>query len=79
MSNKKWLIPCIFLFKLFNGIVIYIVTIFTDITFQCDYEGTMTQLFDVGTEEFSVILLWSYGAAAIALTLWSTFLLWSLS
>ncbi|RHN41829.1 putative membrane transport protein [Medicago truncatula] len=41
--------------------------------------STMTQLFDVGTEEFSVILLWSYGAAAIALTLWSTFLLWSLS
>ncbi|KAK2355373.1 protein PIN-LIKES [Trifolium repens] len=41
--------------------------------------STMAQLFDVGTEEFSVILLWTYGAAAIALTLWSTFLLWSLS
>ncbi|XP_004509460.1 protein PIN-LIKES 7-like [Cicer arietinum] len=41
--------------------------------------STMAQLFDVGTEEFSVILLWTYGAAAIALTLWSTFLLWTLS
>ncbi|WJX88298.1 hypothetical protein P8452_70404 [Trifolium repens] len=41
--------------------------------------STMAQLFDVGTEEFSVILLWTYGAAAIALTFWSTFLLWSLS
>ncbi|CAK8561943.1 unnamed protein product [Lathyrus sativus] len=41
--------------------------------------STMAQLFEVGTEEFSVILLWTYGAAAIALTLWSTFLLWSLS
>ncbi|RDY07443.1 Protein PIN-LIKES 7, partial [Mucuna pruriens] len=34
--------------------------------------STMAQLFDVGTEEFSVILLWTYGAATIALTLWST-------
>ncbi|XP_058736708.1 protein PIN-LIKES 7-like [Vicia villosa] len=41
--------------------------------------STMAQLFEVGTEEFSVILLWTYGASAIALTLWSTFLLWSLS
>ncbi|TKY58387.1 putative transporter C5D6.04 [Spatholobus suberectus] len=31
-------------------------------------QGTMAQLFDVGTEEFSVILLWTYGAATIALT-----------
>ncbi|CAJ1942193.1 unnamed protein product [Sphenostylis stenocarpa] len=28
--------------------------------------STMAQLFDVGTEEFSVILLWTYGAASIA-------------
>ncbi|KAJ1403836.1 Ribonuclease H-like superfamily [Sesbania bispinosa] len=30
--------------------------------------STMAQLFDVGTEECSVILLWTYSAAAIALT-----------
>ncbi|XP_027347882.1 protein PIN-LIKES 7-like [Abrus precatorius] len=41
--------------------------------------STMAQLFDVGTEEFSVILLWTYGAATIALTLWSTFLIWIFS
>ncbi|KAK7386560.1 hypothetical protein VNO78_26893 [Psophocarpus tetragonolobus] len=41
--------------------------------------STMAQLFDVGTEEFSVILLWTYGAAAIALTLWSTYLIWIFS
>jgi len=39
------------------------------------YVGTMAQLFDVGNEECSVILLWTYSAAAIALTAWSTFLL----
>jgi hypothetical protein len=43
------------------------------------YVGTMAQLFDVGNEECSVILLWTYSAAAIALTAWSTFLLWLLS
>ncbi|XP_020217283.1 protein PIN-LIKES 7 isoform X1 [Cajanus cajan] len=41
--------------------------------------STMAQLFDVGNEECSVILLWTYSAAAIALTTWSTFLLWALS
>lgn len=41
--------------------------------------STMAQLFDVGNEECSVILLWTYTAAAIALTAWSTFLLWLLS
>lgn len=47
---------------------------------QCiHYAGTMAQLFDVGNEECSVILLWTYSAAAIALTAWSTFLLWVLS
>ncbi|OIW10763.1 hypothetical protein TanjilG_27709 [Lupinus angustifolius] len=35
----------------------------------------MTQLFDVGTEECSVILLWTYVSAAITLTAWSTFLI----
>ncbi|XP_006660956.1 protein PIN-LIKES 7-like [Oryza brachyantha] len=34
--------------------------------------GTMAQLFDVGQEECSVIFLWSYLIAAIALTTWST-------
>ncbi|CAI8617334.1 unnamed protein product [Vicia faba] len=41
--------------------------------------STMAQLFDVGNEECSVILLWTYSAAAITLTAWSTFLLWILS
>ncbi|ESW28253.1 hypothetical protein PHAVU_003G271200 [Phaseolus vulgaris] len=41
--------------------------------------STMAQLFDVGTEEFSVILLWTYGAATVALTLWSTYLIWIFS
>uniref|UniRef100_A0A2P2PJD8 Auxin efflux carrier family protein n=1 Tax=Rhizophora mucronata TaxID=61149 RepID=A0A2P2PJD8_RHIMU len=34
--------------------------------------GTMTQLFDVGQEECSVLFLWTYLVAALALTLWST-------
>ncbi|RZC09744.1 Protein PIN-LIKES 3 [Glycine soja] len=38
--------------------------------------STMAQLFEVGNEERSVILLWTYSAAAIALTAWLTFLLW---
>ncbi|KAI4330422.1 hypothetical protein MLD38_028712 [Melastoma candidum] len=41
--------------------------------------GTMTQLFDVGQEECSVLFLWSYMVAAIALTLWSTVFMWILS
>ncbi|KOM32125.1 protein PIN-LIKES 7-like [Vigna umbellata] len=41
--------------------------------------STMAQLFDVGTEESSVIILWTYGAATIALTLWSTYLIWIFS
>ncbi|KAI4327861.1 hypothetical protein L6164_020273 [Bauhinia variegata] len=41
--------------------------------------STMAQLFDVGQEECSVILLWTYAAAVIALTGWSTFLMWLLS
>ncbi|XP_028795304.1 protein PIN-LIKES 7 isoform X2 [Neltuma alba] len=41
--------------------------------------STMAQLFDVGQEECSVILFWTYGAAAIALTVWSTVLMWMLS
>ncbi|RYQ81742.1 hypothetical protein Ahy_B10g100356 [Arachis hypogaea] len=42
-------------------------------------QGTMTQLFDAGTEEASVITLWTYSAATISLTLWSTTLLYVLT
>ncbi|XP_021759434.1 protein PIN-LIKES 3-like isoform X2 [Chenopodium quinoa] len=38
--------------------------------------GTMTQVFGSGQSEYSVILLWTYGLAAVSLTLWSTFFLW---
>ncbi|PWA58437.1 auxin efflux carrier family protein [Artemisia annua] len=38
--------------------------------------GTIVQLFGVGESECSVIMLWTYGLASVALTLWSTFFLW---
>ncbi|XP_008786677.2 protein PIN-LIKES 7 isoform X1 [Phoenix dactylifera] len=41
--------------------------------------GTMAQLFDAGKEECSVIFLWTYLVAAIALTVWSTIFMWILS
>ncbi|CAK9137040.1 unnamed protein product [Ilex paraguariensis] len=41
--------------------------------------GTMTQLFDVAQEECSVIMMWTYLVAALALTLWSTVFMWILS
>ncbi|KAK7272999.1 hypothetical protein RIF29_14045 [Crotalaria pallida] len=41
--------------------------------------STMVQLFDIGVEESSVMLLWSYGIAPISLTAWSTLLLWLFS
>ncbi|KAL5706084.1 Protein PIN-LIKES 7 [Ranunculus cassubicifolius] len=41
--------------------------------------GTMTQLFDVGQEECSVIFLWTYLAATLALTVWSTVYMYILS
>ncbi|XP_042495647.1 protein PIN-LIKES 3-like [Macadamia integrifolia] len=41
--------------------------------------GTITQLFGAGERECSVILLWTYGLASIALTLWSTFFMWLVS
>ncbi|KAG6394396.1 hypothetical protein SASPL_144980 [Salvia splendens] len=41
--------------------------------------GTMTQLFDVAQEECSVLFLWTYLAAAIALTAWSTLFMWILT
>ncbi|GMY11064.1 protein PIN-LIKES 7-like [Fagus crenata] len=41
--------------------------------------GTMTQLFDVAQEECSVLFLWTYLVAALALTVWSTIYMWILS
>ena len=41
--------------------------------------GTMTQLFDVAQEECSVLFLWTYLAAAIALTAWSSLFMWILT
>ncbi|KAL5557368.1 hypothetical protein UlMin_039604 [Ulmus minor] len=41
--------------------------------------STMTELFDVGQEECSVLFLWTYLVAALALTLWSTVFMWILS
>ncbi|KAK1297053.1 hypothetical protein QJS10_CPB15g00206 [Acorus calamus] len=41
--------------------------------------GTMTQLFDVGQEECSVIFLWTYVVSAFAITIWSTVYMWILS
>ncbi|XP_037495199.1 protein PIN-LIKES 5 [Jatropha curcas] len=41
--------------------------------------GTMTQLFNVGQEECSVLFLWTYLGAALALTVWSTVFMWILS
>ncbi|XP_057861984.2 protein PIN-LIKES 7 [Cryptomeria japonica] len=40
--------------------------------------GTMTQLFGVGESECSVIFLWTYLLAAVAITIWSTFYMWLL-
>lgn len=34
--------------------------------------GTMTQLFDVAQEECSVLMMWTYLAACLSLTVWST-------
>lgn len=41
--------------------------------------GTMTQLFDVAQEECSVLFLWTYLVAALALTGWSMVFMWILS
>ncbi|XP_019185490.1 PREDICTED: protein PIN-LIKES 7-like [Ipomoea nil] len=41
--------------------------------------GTIAQLFDIGEAECSVMLLWTYVAAAFALTIWSTVFMWILS
>lgn len=41
--------------------------------------GIMTQLFDVGQEECSVIMFWTYSAAALALAVWYAVFMWILS
>ncbi|KAM3285600.1 protein PIN-LIKES 7 [Capsicum chacoense] len=41
--------------------------------------GTMTQLVDVAQEECSVLVMWTYLVAALALTIWSTVFMWLLS
>ncbi|PKA52769.1 hypothetical protein AXF42_Ash001750 [Apostasia shenzhenica] len=41
--------------------------------------GVMAQLFGVGQEESSVIFLWMYLTAALALTIWSTFFMYMIS
>lgn len=46
----------------------------------CDVDaGTMAQLFDVGQAECSVLFLWTYLVAALALTVWSSVFMWILS
>ncbi|XP_027917179.1 protein PIN-LIKES 4-like isoform X2 [Vigna unguiculata] len=41
--------------------------------------GTIAQLFGAGESECSVIMLWTYALASIAVTLWSTFFMWLVS
>ncbi|EOY18976.1 Auxin efflux carrier family protein [Theobroma cacao] len=41
--------------------------------------GTMTQFFQLGQGETSMIMLWTYVIAAVTLTLWSTLFMWLLA
>ncbi|XVE99143.1 hypothetical protein REPUB_Repub03eG0171800 [Reevesia pubescens] len=41
--------------------------------------GTITQFFQVGQGDSSVIMLWTYAVASISLTLWSTLFMWLLA
>ncbi|KAL4577797.1 hypothetical protein LXL04_013911 [Taraxacum kok-saghyz] len=41
--------------------------------------STMTQLFNVGQEECSVLMMWTYLVATFALTAWSTVFMWILT
>ncbi|CAH9106001.1 unnamed protein product [Cuscuta europaea] len=41
--------------------------------------GTITQLFEAGESECSVIMLWNYTVASFALTLWIAYYMWILS
>jgi len=38
--------------------------------------GTIAQLFGAGESECSVMMLWTYALASIAVTLWSTYFMW---
>ncbi|KAI6671638.1 hypothetical protein NL676_006523 [Syzygium grande] len=38
--------------------------------------GTMTQLFGAGESECSIVMLWTYALASVALTVWSTIFMW---
>lgn len=41
--------------------------------------GTISQLFEFGQSECSVVILWSYTVATFSLTLWSSFFMWLVS
>ena len=41
--------------------------------------GTMAELFSVGQEECAMLMMWTYLAAAFALTTWSSVYMWILS
>ncbi|PUZ71297.1 hypothetical protein GQ55_2G303000 [Panicum hallii var. hallii] len=41
--------------------------------------GTIMQLFGVGESECSVIFVWVYALASVAVTVWSAFFMWTLS
>ncbi|KAK4340708.1 hypothetical protein RND71_039209 [Anisodus tanguticus] len=41
--------------------------------------GTITQLFEIGETECSVIMFWNYAVASVALTLWCTYFMYILS
>jgi hypothetical protein len=43
------------------------------------FAGTITQLFGVGESECSVIFVWVYALASVAVTVWSAFFMWTLS
>ncbi|KZV51502.1 hypothetical protein F511_35440 [Dorcoceras hygrometricum] len=45
----------------------------------CNIAGTMTQLFEIAQEECSILYFWTYIAATVALTGWSTIFMWILS
>ncbi|XP_031399780.1 protein PIN-LIKES 3-like isoform X1 [Punica granatum] len=38
--------------------------------------STITQLFEAGQSECSIVMLWSYAVSAFSLTLWSAFFMW---
>ncbi|OMO59519.1 Auxin efflux carrier [Corchorus olitorius] len=41
--------------------------------------GTITEFFQLGQGETSVVMLWTYAVAAVTVTLWSTFFMWLLA